>query len=102
MFSTVDVNNDGMVEWGEFSGVMAGQWLGRDGKIELEHAAALFREDVREPQPHAPAVGWHPSRYLAGARPGAACLRVHPHLAPAARAHTHVASCVAGPAAVRE
>lgn len=42
IFKTLDVDGNGTIEWDEFSSLMAKRWLGREGLVDLEHAAALF------------------------------------------------------------
>ena len=42
IFRSLDVNGDGRIQWSEFSALMADRWLGQDGRVDLEHAAALF------------------------------------------------------------
>jgi len=45
IFGALDVDDNGEVEWAEFSALMANRWLGQDGEVDLEHAAALFVDE---------------------------------------------------------
>jgi len=45
IFGALDVDSNGEIEWDEFSALMANRWLGQDGEVDLEHAAALFVDD---------------------------------------------------------
>jgi len=45
IFHALDVDANGVIEWDEFSALMANRWLGQDGETDIDAAALLFADD---------------------------------------------------------
>ena len=45
IIATLDVDGNGRIEWAEFSALMADKWLGAEGRVDIEQAAALFTDE---------------------------------------------------------
>ena len=73
IFHALDVDANGVIEWDEFSALMANRWLGQDGETDIDAAALLFADDsdvsARRRPAHHSGSGHTPSALAALAAP---------------------------------